>query len=291
MKNKKIILAVLAAALVLGMTACDTGSSGGTSGGSARLATATYKSLDNDGNVYELVITEAGGRAAYSPKNGDTYVLTIYSPDGKIKGKSSGAVEVNGLTLTLTKDGNSFTVTVTADAQQISGITAELGIPLDTGGKLEQPTIIATIPDIAIDSNMGGWNFGWEADGKTVSYNQIWWEISSTKLVEKAKAPGAKVVLVFEYPLNIWTGFVWQAPDDPVWRWWEHTEIINQANKDTFAAPITLSSDRKTLTVPLSSVVNYDILKSETKLRFLIICHEVGSIVHFPGIASANLVE
>jgi hypothetical protein len=120
------------------LIACDTGSGGGGGAGSDPTS-AAYKSADNDGNVYELVITKNPAKAAYNPQNGDNYVLTITLAAGGTK-KSSGTINtVSGLTFTLKKGDITFTVTVTV-AGIIGTITAEAGIPLDDNGTLPAPS-------------------------------------------------------------------------------------------------------------------------------------------------------
>jgi major membrane immunogen (membrane-anchored lipoprotein) len=116
MKNKKILLAILVIALVFGMTACSNG--GG--GGSPDSTSATYTYGDDAGNNYKLEITKAG-RAAYTPKKGDNYVLIITFTDGKTE-KSTGTVTdfSNNQFNLKSSDNKEFSVRVEGD--KIAGI-------------------------------------------------------------------------------------------------------------------------------------------------------------------------
>ena len=81
MKNVSRFFGILAiaAVFVLAFAACGDGDS----------ATSTeYKSVAANGDVYTLVISDAASRAAYNPKKGDRYELTI-NPGNK---KSIGTV-------------------------------------------------------------------------------------------------------------------------------------------------------------------------------------------------------
>jgi len=97
MKNLKILSAILTTALILTLTFASCGGGGG--GGTptpppAGPTSARYESEGADGNTYVLEITKASGRAAYAPKNGDNYVLTI-TKDGVLIGTSNGTVTVS----------------------------------------------------------------------------------------------------------------------------------------------------------------------------------------------------
>jgi len=85
MKNLIKLIGLIALAAVIGfsMTACPADAGGG--------GEITYKYSDDEGNAYELLITSEG-RAAYKPKNGDNYVLTITFKDSKVE-KSTGTVK------------------------------------------------------------------------------------------------------------------------------------------------------------------------------------------------------
>jgi hypothetical protein len=131
MKNNKILLAIMMAALaftlVLGMAACNNGSTGG----GTQPKTETY-TVVSGGETYTLKITEA----RYTAKAGDTYTLTYGSKTstGKVLSNEGGV-----LTLQPNKaeEGETFTVTVSG-----SSITAISGtITDDNGDKLPAPTI------------------------------------------------------------------------------------------------------------------------------------------------------
>jgi len=109
---------------------------------------ATYISYDAYGNCYTLVVTKDPSRAVYAPQGGDSYVLTITDANGTEIGKSTGTVTaVNNSTLTLSKDGSTFTITVSESG--ISDITGN--IPLDAGGTRTPPAALTTTKPTAAD--------------------------------------------------------------------------------------------------------------------------------------------
>jgi len=136
----KPFMVLLAIALVFGAIAMTLASCGGGNGDAATPSggdtSATYTGYDADGNAYTLVVTKAANRAAYSPKSGDTYVLTIHGANNAVLGKSTGTVDsVSGLTFTLQKGGGTFTIRVSGS--NIASITDD--IPLDSGGTRTPP--------------------------------------------------------------------------------------------------------------------------------------------------------
>jgi predicted RNA-binding protein with TRAM domain len=147
MKNVFKLFGITALVAVIGfsMIACDTGGGGG-GGGPGRQqpagpATTTYVSYDDNGDKYELEITEAAGRAVYTPKSGDTYKLTITLADGGGTKTSTGTITVTELTLTLTPlnaETTTFTVTVTSSGE-ITQITGT--ITLTDGTTVNEPEI------------------------------------------------------------------------------------------------------------------------------------------------------
>jgi len=86
MKNLIKLFGLIALAALIGfsMTACssDAGGSGGET---------TYTYSDAEGNAYKMLITSEG-RAAYKPRKGDTYVLSITFKNGTVE-TSTGTVE------------------------------------------------------------------------------------------------------------------------------------------------------------------------------------------------------
>jgi hypothetical protein len=122
MKNIIKVLGIIALATVIGLSfiGCDTGGgstpapAGGTGGpaGQATQQKTVYTWVAGE-DSYSLEITEAStSRAAYTPKSGDTYVLTITTKTNETK-RSSGAVTVSGNTFTLTPSNSSTTFTIT----------------------------------------------------------------------------------------------------------------------------------------------------------------------------------
>jgi hypothetical protein len=141
MKNVFRVFGIVALAAVIGLSfaGCDTG--GGTTpapapgpAGPAAPQKTVYTWVAGD-DSYSLEITEASNsRAVYTPKSGDTYVLTITLKAGGTQ-KSSGAVAVSNnsgtdSTLTLTPAGASepFTVTVekTATNALVTGMAGTI---------------------------------------------------------------------------------------------------------------------------------------------------------------------
>jgi len=159
MKNAFKLFGIIVLVSVIGfaMTACSNGTTGGPGGSTYTppLQDVTYVSYDEaTGNKYELVITEAAKtakaiRAAYNPKNGDTYILTITNISGYVIGKSTGSVTVDSaagssVTLTLVSKGNveiSVTVSSSGNDGKIDVIKADNGIPNELEGS--EPTIQA----------------------------------------------------------------------------------------------------------------------------------------------------
>jgi hypothetical protein len=117
MKNEMKYFGIIAivAVIVFSMAACGDGAGGGNSGNSGGTS-ATYTGEDDE-FIYELVITSSssGARAAYNPKNGDSYVLKITSKDGTMSVSMGKVGNVAGAVFTLVAEGVSFTVTITAD--------------------------------------------------------------------------------------------------------------------------------------------------------------------------------
>jgi hypothetical protein len=149
MKNLNRIfgIVILAAVIAFTMASCGegagSGSGGGGSGGGGG-ETVFYTGCANTVDIYALAITQKADRAVYSPKTGDTYVLTIYTTKLLI---SSGTVTVNGSTITLSKGG---IVTITSNGV----ITAISGtIELDEGEPLPAPD---NITSVAPDSDLNG---------------------------------------------------------------------------------------------------------------------------------------
>jgi len=129
---------------------------------------AKYVSTDGT-NTYELVISAP--RAAYSPKNGDTYDLTI-NPENKT---SSGKVAtVSGGSFTLTPvvngtDGTQFIITVSG-----TGITDITGNIILTDGTPVTPPAAGTLkPGTGGDNNNNGGSISGSTivSGATVIYD------------------------------------------------------------------------------------------------------------------------
>ena len=146
MKNMVKLFGVTALVAVIGLSfaGCDTG--GGDSPAPAEPA-AVY-TWDAEDDSYRLEITEASkGRAVYTPKSGDTYVLIITFKDGGTK-KSSGTVTVSTESTFTLKPSNSsttFTVTVTTTATNVivTGMTGT--ITLESGETKAAPSKVIPV--------------------------------------------------------------------------------------------------------------------------------------------------
>jgi len=136
-----IALVVMAFALVF--TACDNGS--GPSGDPPKLPTPqliTYLSEDDEGNTYELVITEVTAASAsyiarYNAKGGDKYTLTITFADGtkKISTGTVSSVSGNNIVLQHKDGGDPITVVISN-----GGMTSfSRDIPVDNGEPVRKP--------------------------------------------------------------------------------------------------------------------------------------------------------
>jgi len=153
--SRKLLCIITAGTLLL-CNACSNGTTGGPGGSTTpTLQNVTYVSYDSDGNTYELVITEAVKtakviRAAYNPKTGDTFVLTIKNILGNIIGKSTGSVTAeptgSSITLTLTSKGGEITVTVSSSDDKITKIEAVNGIPNEEGEPIPAPDKLTETP-------------------------------------------------------------------------------------------------------------------------------------------------
>jgi hypothetical protein len=92
----------------------------------------SYVSYGDDGTKYELVITEAAtGRAAYNPKSGDKYTLTITFVNGDVV-TSSGTVSLSSSVkiILIHSSGETVTVELTSDGMSIKSFDND--IPIDT---------------------------------------------------------------------------------------------------------------------------------------------------------------
>jgi uncharacterized protein YjdB len=148
MRNTFKALGIIAFVTIIGsaFTSCGDAGDGGNSGGNVTNEKAVYTSVDDQGNKYELTITPQSDKAAYEPKTGDTYTLTIFYKDGTTK-TSVGTVthEVkNGssVTATLSVSDISYTVTLITVTDDVRVFTEIKGtIPITDGNDDDPPTI------------------------------------------------------------------------------------------------------------------------------------------------------
>ena len=126
---------------VLSLTGCD----GGGGGGGGDDNSVTYTSYDADGTEYKLEITKNTSKAAYKPKEGDSYKLTIKETNGTTKTSTGIVVEVsiNGddYTIELEHNATNNSVSVTVSG---SNITFSDTIYLDDNSTRAKPGTLTT---------------------------------------------------------------------------------------------------------------------------------------------------
>jgi len=176
---------------VLSLTACDTG--GGNTGGSGTVQArvAKYKSTEANGTTYILEIKEdlSGRAAAYTPRIGDAYVLTITYPDKRIM-ISEGTIDgKNGDALVL-KPSNSdttFAVTIieTKTAQLMKSITGTIAL---TEG--EPISVTANVIPIQEYPAVNLWANKWKNDNDYTGENWYNCDLSLSDFTEKIPEKG-----------------------------------------------------------------------------------------------------
>jgi hypothetical protein len=162
--NKLAGIAVLALAAVFSFAACNTGTSSGDP------TSASYSGYDPVGNRYALTIRDSG-RAAYSPKDGDKYTLTISVSGGNKTRTGTGTVKIipGGFTLTGSKAG---TLNITVSGSGITEITdGEITFDDDEIIRIKSPIPLSrTAPPSSTDiwTKVNDWdqmNGTWEGSG------------------------------------------------------------------------------------------------------------------------------
>jgi len=226
MENKKIFLAILAVTLVLGIvfTSCGNGSTSTTGVVSAGLTTKVFESEDAVNRYILSFDAPRSVRAAYTPKYGDSYTLTIIvKASGETKTSSGTVLEVNGATLTLS-GGSNLTVTIEVTSTGVSAMKAMTGtITTITGETIPAPTTLTPVivaPN-TITLNAQRWDSGeqWKysksldeiTDYKLKHGDMLTFKVSGTtdKTLEKAS-------LSFEaFPAD-WNGYQWLGGSERV---------------------------------------------------------------------------
>jgi hypothetical protein len=198
MKNTKILLTVLAIALVLGMTACGDGGGGRVVSTEDVDTSVIYSSADNS-NTYTLEVIKSGSRAAYNPTGGDDYTMTITKMSDGTTNESDGKVKTfSGGKFDLEKGGKSFEVTVADGA--MTAITGN--IPLNDGTTVTPGTVtrIGTFTLTGIPSSYNGWYAGLYVDQKVtgaIVFNSNGYLYHTYPVIS-----GGKVTI----PLWVWDG-------------------------------------------------------------------------------------
>jgi hypothetical protein len=208
MKNT-ILLAILAVALVLGITAC--GDVGGGGGGGSKVnnpQTVTYSGVSG-GTTYTLKITEKTAR--YAAQSGDAYELTAGSKT------SAGEVSnVAGGELTLKPSNSSATFTA---AVSESGIT-EMGGTITWSDNTTQPAPVTITPggpttdsNGAIIGGVSGCTITAAVTGVpsnvTIDFINGWGEPLSNYISgASVKVSGGKAVIKLGVPTNEYLGTI-----------------------------------------------------------------------------------
>jgi hypothetical protein len=139
MKNayKLLGIVVLALAIVFSFMACDSGTGGGDP------TSITYIST-NGTNTYKLTVSKAA-KAAYTPAEGDSYVLIIYSgssASGAELGRSTGTIKGSGSEFTLDGEGTANNKVTVSNGRMtaIEGSITINGTPYTPGTSLSPVT-------------------------------------------------------------------------------------------------------------------------------------------------------
>jgi len=120
-----------------------------------------YEGIDGD-DYYKLEITKASGRAAYTPKSGDNYVLTIKKNGQTNISTGKVTVKSEGLELKPSNSDSAPAFTVKIESGLMAGIDG--AITLDDGQEVEAPSNIipAKTNDIFLTANdWGGGGQSW----------------------------------------------------------------------------------------------------------------------------------
>jgi hypothetical protein len=169
MKNviKAFGIFVLAAMIGVSMTAC-----GGGPETPAKPTSTVFESKDSNGNIYILKVSSASAsRAAYTPKNGDSFTLTIITTSGEIW-TETGTVTASGTTLTLTgtntltvnvSGGGMTAIAVTTGTINVGSVTITTTTVVLTSVPLADPSTIKLVANNQDDAP-NNWACGWNLD-------------------------------------------------------------------------------------------------------------------------------
>ena len=217
--TKKIILtAILAIALVLGMTVvgCDDGSTDDNVP-----QTAQYEGKDAVGNTYILTITEKAGKAAYTPAAGDSYVLII-KMSGQPDKKSSGTITIVSADGTFTLQPSvegAVTFSITISDKKISSVVWTIAVEK---GETVTPRSFDTIYLRARrHTNDGGKGEDWTS-GRDIKLSDFFTDTLKTDTNYKVKISGT-VDKKLEH-LEIQFMRIW---DNGNWKWIGATNQIS----------------------------------------------------------------
>jgi len=111
MKKTFKLISIIALVAVIGLSMAACGGEDDNNNTTANPTSAVYIGETNDAE-YKLEIGAAGSRAAFSPKVGDTYTLTVTFASGNQKTSTGTVTGVNPLTLQPSNSAEPFTVTL-----------------------------------------------------------------------------------------------------------------------------------------------------------------------------------
>jgi hypothetical protein len=133
MKNLVKLLGIIALAVIIGL--CFAACGDGDGGGGTEPTSTVYESTDGE-NDYKLEIKKAGGKAAYAPQPGDSYILTITNITYKTTQTSEGKVTSISGGFTLKPANSEVTFAIKIEGDLMNGITGTITL---TNGETKEP--------------------------------------------------------------------------------------------------------------------------------------------------------
>jgi hypothetical protein len=192
-----------------------------------------YESKDTSGNIYLLEITKkASSRAAYTPSDGDTYILTVVTPSGDFK-TSSGTIKVekgNSNTFQLTPTGSLTTFTVTIEGENMTGMSGTINF-IDGNTPISAPASITSVQVKGVTLKLKANRWGGTLDSNELG-GESWVTDREFKLSEFTSVKPTKSGCVYRFrirgttnkPLK-WMNFQinytapWREDRDYIYEW------------------------------------------------------------------------
>jgi len=217
MVNKKFWLGILAIVLVFGMTVVGCDGNNPTNDPQ----TVDYEGKDVSGNTYVLTVTKKADRAAYTPVEGDSYVLII-KITGQSEKKSNGIVKIVSTDGTFTlqpsvKDSATFSIVISNG--KISSIVGAIAVD---GGETITPRSFSTIYLRARrHSNDGGEGEDWTS-GRDIILSDFFTSTLKANTKYKVKISGTVDKEIEHFQIQFMR--VWNNGD---WKWIGGTNQIS----------------------------------------------------------------